>query len=114
MPAYQELPEEELRELLDAYEVEAGELAATKKAEDAYVRNSVCFRCGGSVRATYPGDRTVFTGGGPQPRYNLECKLCGAEFTTGGILLKLGNMGAAMEVAMAQQTPWINPYGEEE
>lgn len=113
MPSYQEMPEDELRAILEANEKTPDELAAAKKAQEAFIRNTPCTRCGGACVASFPGVRMVFPAGSVLPNYTLTCRSCGAEFDPHtGILLRLGNIGRACEIAMAQQTPWINPESD--
>lgn len=103
------MPEEELYAILEANKDTPDELAAAKKAEEAFIRNTPCTRCGGSCTPTFPGPRMVYSPGSLLPRYTLTCRTCGAEFAPStGVLLRLGNMGKACAVALAQQTPWLS------
>jgi len=107
------MDEDELRSILESHRTTPDELAATRNAEQVFIRNTPCTRCGGRCTPSFPGVRSVYTPGSVLPRYTLTCSACSAEFDPNtGILLRLGNLGQAIEIALAQQTPWITPESD--
>lgn len=110
MPVYQEIPEDELRAILDLYAKESTVLDSERVKELAFQRHTPCPRCGGPVSPCFSSVQTVFQAGSLLPRHNYKCRMCEAEFSPEtGMLFKLGNPGAAIERALSYQTPWINP-----
>lgn len=114
MPLYQEMDEEELRAALAHYQAD-DLLFGEQRKEAAWLRQHACPRCGGDTSPCFGSIATTFSTDQVMPRNNLKCRMCEAEFDPRtGIIVRLGNIGRAAELALAQQTPWINPEPDEE
>lgn len=111
MPAYTEMDENEIREILQKYEQvgEDGLLQEERKKEDAFLRNQQCPTCkSGHMTPFFVSKEHTYGGGQLLPRSALRCDLCLGEYDPHSrLVLKQGNLLEAQERIKAAQMPGI-------
>ena len=120
MAAYRELAPELLSKLLEPYQDsrEHDLLQSERRKEDAYYRQHQCSRCGsGNLSRVFANPQHAYAeveGEKPVlPRYVLKCEECEAEEDPRtGILLKIGNLGKAVERHQARGVPTFTPESD--